>query len=140
VRFNLATPHANLIFREYPGNCLNCHQKQAAEVLGSTYYKWIGDALDMTNGTGLEQGKLTNSVNSYCINILGDWPICGSCHVGRGKRPDDPSATSENIDCLMCHNEEYATQRIRMPDGSMGVETPVDNDDAGDDTAISFKS
>jgi hypothetical protein len=81
----------------------------------------------MTNGTGLEQGKLTNAVNSYCINILGDWPICGSCHVGRGKRPDDPSATYENIDCLMCHNEEYATQRIRMPDGSMGVETPVDS-------------
>ena len=120
-------PHTNLTFADYPGNCLGCHQTQAAEVAGSTHYKWIGDASDMVNGTRLQQGKLTNAVNSYCINILGNWPVCGSCHVGRGKRPDDPAATSENIDCLMCHNEAYATQRIRMPDGSLGVEMPLDS-------------
>ena len=120
-------PHAKLTFEEYPGNCLGCHQNEATEVADSTHYRWTGDAPDMVNGTALQQGKLTNAVNSYCINILGNWPVCGSCHVGRGRRPDDPVATSENIDCLMCHNEEYATQRIRLPDGSLGVEMPVES-------------
>jgi hypothetical protein len=120
-------PHSKLTFAEYPGNCLSCHQKQAEEVADSTHYRWIGDAPDMVNGEGLQQGKLTNAVNSYCINILGNWPVCGTCHVGRGKRPDDPVAAYDNIDCLMCHNEEYATQRIRLSDGSMGVEAPVDS-------------
>jgi len=119
--------HANLTFGEYPGNCIGCHQNQVAEVAGSSHYKWTGDAPDMVNGAGLQQGKLTNAVNSYCINILGDWPVCGACHVGRGIRPDDPAATSENLDCLMCHNEEYSSQRIRLPDGSMGVEMPTDS-------------
>jgi hypothetical protein len=118
-------PHAELIFADYPLNCLGCHQDQAAEVLDSTHYKWTGDAPDMVNVAGLQQGKLTNAVNSYCINILGNWAVCGSCHVGRGKRPDDPSTASENIDCLMCHNEEYASQRMRLTDGSLGVETPL---------------
>lgn len=123
-------PHANLTFAQYPGNCLSCHQNKAEEVAGSTHYRWTGDAPDMVNDSTPTQGKLTNAVNSYCINILGDWSVCGTCHVGRGKRPDDTSLSSEseneNIDCLMCHNEEYATQRKRLVDGSMGVDLPVD--------------
>jgi hypothetical protein len=73
------------------------------------------------------QGKLNNAVNSYCINILGDWPVCGSCHVGRGLRPDDPNADETNIDCLVCHNEAYAAARTRLADGSMGVANPSDS-------------
>ena len=119
-------PHANLNFADYPGNCLSCHAAEAEEVLDSTHYKWIGDAPDMINGVGLQQGKLTNAVNSYCINIEGNWPVCGTCHVGLGKRPDDPQATTANIDCLVCHNETYAAQRKRLADGSMGVEQPSD--------------
>ena len=49
---------------------------------------------------GQPQGKLTNAVNSYCINIVGDWKICGKCHVGRGLRPDDSQAGMANVDCL----------------------------------------
>lgn len=118
--------HSNLTFEGYPGNCLGCHQDEAVDVAGSTHYRWMGDAPDMVNGFGLQQGKLTNAVNSYCINILGDWPVCGTCHVGRGLRPDDSGATYTNIDCLMCHNEEYAVQRVRLADGSMGVGVPSD--------------
>ncbi|MBI4774090.1 MAG: hypothetical protein HY788_07915 [Deltaproteobacteria bacterium] len=119
--------HAALSFRDYPGNCLSCHSDEAGEMLQSTHYQWVGDAPDMVNGVGLKQGKLTNAVNSYCINILGDWPVCGSCHVGRGKRPDDVTANLENIDCLVCHSTEYAAQRVRLPDGSMGASSPTDS-------------
>lgn len=96
-------------------------------MLGSTHYRWLGDAPDMINGVGKPQGKLTNAVNSYCISILGDWPVCGSCHVGRGVRPDVAGNNLNNIDCLACHNADYAFQRTRLPDGSMGVANPADS-------------
>jgi len=119
--------HAGLTYSGYPQNCLGCHDVQANEMFGSTHYKWTGSAPDMVNGSGIPQGKLTNAVNSYCINIEGNWSVCGSCHAGRGKRPDDPSAGLENIDCLICHSDEYAAARTRLPDGSMGVVNPKDS-------------
>ncbi|MDO8946237.1 MAG: MopE-related protein [Desulfocapsaceae bacterium] len=120
-------PHANLLYKNYPDNCLSCHTKEAQEMSGSTHYKWLGDAPDMVNGTNIKQGKLTNAVNSYCTNITGDWQLCGKCHIGRGLRPDNAAAGLENIDCLTCHNEEYAKVRIRLSDGSMGVANPTDS-------------
>ena len=120
-------PHVGLTFDGYPQNCLSCHDAEANEMYSSTHYQWTGEAPDMVNGSGIPQGKLTNAVNSYCINIEGNWPVCGSCHVGRGKRPDAESAGLENIDCLACHNEEYSLARKRLPDGSLGVETPTDS-------------
>ncbi len=122
-----ADPHAGLSYGQYPANCLSCHQDKAREVSQSTHYQWLGDAPDMVNGTGVKQGKLTNAVNSYCINILGNWKGCGACHAGRGKRPDDPTADLANIDCLVCHSTEYALQRKRLADGSMGVDIPTDS-------------
>ena len=119
--------HANLNFNEYPANCLSCHASEAKDVANSTHYRWLGDTPDMLNAPGTQQGKLTNAVNSYCINIEGNWPVCGSCHVGRGLRPDDAAADMTNVDCLSCHSAEYAGQRKRLPDGSMGVETPTDS-------------
>lgn len=114
-------PHSGLLYQDYPTNCQSCHNTQFNEMAGALHYTWVGSAPDMTNQPGIEQGKLTNAVNSYCINILGDWPVCGSCHVGRGLRPDDPQATNDNIDCLMCHNAAYSAARVRLGDGSMGV-------------------
>ena len=119
-------PHAGLTYADYPANCLACHTDQANEMLRTTHYQWLGDAPEMTNGLGKRQGKLTNAVNSYCINIEGDWPVCGTCHVGRGQRPDEAGGNLENIDCLVCHNDGYAAQRTRLPDGSMGVTLPND--------------
>lgn len=119
--------HAGLLYQDYPGNCLSCHAKEAQNMSGSTHYQWMGDAPDMVNEIGIKQGKLTNAVNSYCINITGDWQLCGKCHAGRGLRPDDAGAGLENIDCLVCHSEEYAKVRTRLPDGSMGVVSPTDS-------------
>lgn len=120
-------PHADLVYSDYPGNCLSCHASEAGEVFNSTHYRWVGETPDMVNAAGTLQGKLTNAVNSYCINIKGDWPVCGSCHVGRGLRPDDAAADMTNIDCLACHSAEYARQRKRLPDGTMGVDAPTDS-------------
>lgn len=120
--------HDGLLFADYPNNCLSCHNAQANDMAGAVHYRWLGDTPEMVNQGGTQQGKLTNAVNSYCINIAQDWAICGKCHVGRGLSPDDPAADNTNIDCLMCHNEEYAMARDRIGSGagSMTVATPND--------------
>lgn len=124
-------PHASLTYSDYPTSCLACHNNGSAgnqydQLWNATHYQWLGTAEDMLNQSDTQQGKLTNSVNSYCINILGNWPVCGSCHAGRGIKPGNGD-TKANIDCLVCHNKDYATQRTRLPDGSMGVAMPTDS-------------
>ncbi len=76
-------------------------------------YQWEGATPDMTSGPNL-QGKISGAVNSYCINILGNWDTCGNCHVGLGQ-PPTPEATPEqlaNIDCMVCHQEAYRRKKV----------------------------
>ncbi|MDP2211275.1 MAG: Ig-like domain-containing protein [Candidatus Aquicultor sp.] len=120
-------PHADLLWSEYPSNCLSCHRAKFDEMYQAVHYQWSGDAPDMLNQPTVKQGKYKNAVNSYCINILGNWQVCGKCHAGRGAEPvatTSPTDTQlKNIDCLMCHNEAYALDRDRLSDGSMGPKT-----------------
>ena len=93
--------------------CLQCHTTQAHEVHASVMYQWEGATPDMTSGPEL-QGKISGAVNSYCINILGNWDVCGNCHVGLGQ-PPTPDATPEqlsNIDCMVCHQEAYRRKKV----------------------------
>jgi len=91
----------------YGSDCVSCHGGEALDVHASLHYQWQGEAPDMVNQPGTQQGKLTNSVNSYCINILGNWTACGTCHVGKGAQPEADASTTQlaNIDCLKCHSE-----------------------------------
>ena len=91
----------------YGPDCVSCHGTEATEVHGSLHYQWQGTAIDMVNQPGTQQGKLTNSINSYCINILGNWEGCGACHVGKGARPEAVATPAQlaNIDCLKCHGK-----------------------------------
>ena len=93
--------------------CLQCHTTQAHEVHASVMYQWEGATPDMTSGPE-RQGKISGAVNSYCINILGNWDVCGNCHVGLGQ-PPTPEATPEqlsNIDCMVCHQEAYRRKKV----------------------------
>ena len=67
----------------------------------------------MTNGPDI-QGKLDIGVNSYCINTTGNWNGCGACHAGLGARPETTMTTNqlENIDCLICHQDEYKRKKV----------------------------
>lgn len=110
-----ANPHAALTWDGRPGVCLACHREEAREVYASAHYQWQGQALYRTSGP-LMQGKISNAVNSYCINILGNWNDCGSCHVGLGARPEAAASPSEeqlrNIDCLICHQRDYKRVKV----------------------------
>jgi len=93
--------------------CLQCHTTQAHEVHASVMYQWEGATPDMTSGPNL-QGKISGAVNSYCVSILGNWDVCGNCHVGLGE-PPTPEATSEqlsNIDCMICHQDAYRRKKV----------------------------
>jgi len=123
-------PHDNLLWSEYPGNCLSCHDKQFKDMYQSVMYQWVGNAPDNVNQPSVKQGKISNAVNSYCVNILGNWNLCGRCHAGRGAKPEatgNPTSTQlKNIDCLVCHNEAYALARVRLSDGTMGPPSGTD--------------
>jgi hypothetical protein len=110
-------PHAGLTWDGSPGVCLPCHTQEAKQVYASAHYQWRGEALYRTNGPAV-QGKKNNAVNSYCINILGNWDDCGTCHVGLGTKPSTlevpTPAQLRNIDCLVCHQKEY--KRIKVND------------------------
>ncbi|MDJ0815872.1 MAG: MopE-related protein [Desulfobacterales bacterium] len=110
-----AAAHSSLNWDGSPGICLTCHLDQAEDVYASTHYQWQGETPYMTHGPQL-QGKIAGAVNSYCINILGNWSTCGNCHVGLGVQPqatDFPSqAQLENIDCLICHQIEYRRKKV----------------------------
>ena len=104
--------HDDLIWTG-PGTCLECHENEATEVHGSVMYQWTGDAPQMESGP-VRQGKISGGVNSYCINILGNWNVCGNCHIGLGAKPqeDVSPAELENIDCLLCHQQDYKRTKV----------------------------
>ena len=93
--------------------CLRCHQDQAKDLFHSVHYQWKGEALYIVNGEPI-QGKSAGSVNAYCINIMGNWNDCSSCHIGLGAVPSAyPSPYQlKNIDCLVCHQQAYKRKKV----------------------------
>ena len=118
-------PHASLTWNG-ADTCLRCHQDEAAQVHGSVMYQWEGDAPDMASGPA-RQGKAAGAVNSYCVNIAGNWGGCGGCHVGLGERPSAEATADQlrNIDCMLCHQQAYRRTKVDgrfVPDeASMGI-------------------
>jgi cytochrome c len=97
-----------------PGTCLECHNEHALDVFESTHYQWKGETPDMINQAIWLQGKHAGAVNTYCGNIVGNWGACSSCHIGRGAEPEALSSQEqlENIDCMICHQDEYKRKKV----------------------------
>ena len=116
-------PHSSIRSWKGTATCLQCHQTEGEDVFRSTHYQWLGETPYMTNGPEI-QGKLDMGVNSYCINTTGNWNGCGACHAGLGARPETTKSTSqlENIDCLICHQDEYKRKKVNgvfVPDTAL---------------------
>lgn len=106
-----ANPHANLTYTG-PTMCVSCHSAQATAMAGAVHYKWEGAyTSEISNKPTATGGKLNSAMNSFCINVLGNWNGCGSCHVGLGAKPGTVADPKLNIDCLICHQKEY--KRVR---------------------------
>ena len=124
---------------EYTGPevCVQCHEKQAIDMHGSVHYQQGGDYPNTTNiplnfaaaGERPAQAAgdlVATGINTYCgTHENSPRFTCAGCHVGNGRFPMaqsdfeqlDPASQAAhdqlaNIDCLMCHQEDYK----RFPD------------------------
>lgn len=93
--------------------CLECHEKQAADVLKTSHWKWAGTpnhVKGMEKSTK-EYGK-SNMINSFCTSIQGGkdglvHESCGKCHAGYGwTRTKFDFNDKTKIDCLICHAQK----------------------------------
>ena len=100
--------------------CRSCHVQQTTDMFNSVHYQWRGPSATTTGPA--TQGKYSPTVdnstamNSYCINILGNWNSysgCSNCHVGLGVQPTTTADATQldNIDCLFCHQKDYKRTR-----------------------------
>lgn len=89
--------------------CLQCHDKEAADLMKTSHWKWKGVP---RNVKGLENSKeeygKANLLNNFCTDVEGgSRPFCTKCHAGYGWT--DSSAPLEDktkVDCLVCHAKE----------------------------------
>lgn len=107
--------HTRILEYSGPETCIECHRKEAREMHGSVHYQQTGLTPNVTN-ISATAGKAEDAFNTYCGSIrTSPFFTCAGCHVGNGL-PPSPEKTPEqlnNIDCLMCHQEDYA--RIGAP-------------------------
>ncbi len=102
---------AHATISEYlgPGTCIVCHQNEAEDVFHSVHYQQSGPTPNVPNIPG-NAGKTDAGFNTYCgTPATSSRATCASCHVSYG-RYTSPTLTTEqlhNIDCLMCHQDQY---------------------------------
>ncbi len=107
--------HSSITEYTGPETCISCHEAEAQEVHSSVHYQQTGMTPNVTNIADTA-GKGEDAFNTYCGSIrTSPYFTCAGCHVGNGL-PPEPEMTAEqlnNIDCLMCHQDDYA--RIGAP-------------------------
>ncbi len=121
-------------FTRYEGTqtCLKCHREEAQEVYSSVHYQWKGSAADTVGLTEDPAGKM-GGINDFCIYPDINWigkltnvdglPVdggCAKCHAGLGEKPNLETSQDplENIDCLVCHADDYKRKVGQLPDGT----------------------
>jgi len=106
--------HASITAYDGPRTCIQCHEEEALEMLGTVHYQWTGTTPYVTNIEGLA-GKGDMGLNTYCGTVVTSRRLaCWSCHVGNGKTPTGELVMEQinNIDCLMCHSQMYKRKPV----------------------------
>jgi len=128
-------------FNRFEGTatCLACHAERARSLHASVHYQWRGDAGEAVGLNSRRAGKL-GAINDFCgytdINWIGRLTNldgrqvdggCARCHVGLGDKPaaSATQAQLENIDCLVCHSDQYKRQVARVDDRDRFVADPA---------------
>jgi hypothetical protein len=112
--------------------CLECHRKEAKDVYGSVHYQWKGITPDAVGLAEEPAGKM-GGINDFCIYPNINWigkltntdgmsvdGGCAKCHAGLGEKPNMETSPDplENIDCLVCHSDDYKRKVEKTADGS----------------------
>ena len=107
--------HAQIQQYNGPETCVACHQEEAQQVHSSVHYQQTGLTPNVTNISDTA-GKSQDAFNTYCGSIrTSPFFTCAGCHVGNGLPPSPEQSAEQlnNVDCLMCHQDNYA--RIGAP-------------------------
>ena len=110
-------PIEHLMISEYlgPATCIACHLTEAEQMFGSVHYQQTGPTPNVPNIDG-NAGKSERAFNTYCGTPLSSrHSTCSACHVGNGRKQSSQMTPEQlaNIDCLMCHQDQYR----RVPAG-----------------------
>jgi hypothetical protein len=108
---SLETVNAHTRINAYdgPSTCVTCHTEAAREMFQSVHYQWTGPTPNVPNING-NAGKADLGFNTYCGTVVTSRRVaCWACHVGNGGVPTSQVSADQlnNIDCLMCHQENY---------------------------------
>lgn len=109
VEAQIVTRHTEITEYAGPSTCLSCHRDDAQNMFGAVHYQWTGPCPNVPNIEG-NAGKADVAINTYCGSVTTSRSIaCWSCHAGTGAKPTSTmdDAQLSNIDCLMCHQEQY---------------------------------
>lgn len=101
--------------------CLECHEKQANDVMKTTHWKWQGTP---NHVKGLEKstkeyGKF-NMINSFCTTVFNGKDAkpmegCGKCHAGYGwTGAKFDHSDKSRVDCLVCHSQKGNYERAAV--------------------------
>lgn len=90
--------------------CLECHEKQATDVMKTTHWKFKGTPNHIK---GMEKSKQefgkANMINNFCTSIQGGpdglvHETCDKCHAGYDwTRTNYDFTDKTKVDCLVCH-------------------------------------
>ncbi|HET9594444.1 MAG TPA: tetrathionate reductase family octaheme c-type cytochrome, partial [Anaeromyxobacteraceae bacterium] len=97
--------------------CLSCHPG-AARIMKTSHWLWLGDEVSVPGHAGATRIGKRNLLNNFCIASRGNEKSCTKCHIGYGWKDDSfDFATTENVDCLVCHERTgaYAKGTYGLP-------------------------
>lgn len=106
-----ANPHLQIMVYEGPQTCVTCHRTQAQDAFRGVHYQWTGATPHVPNIPG-NAGKGQLGFNTYCGTPTSSprFTCASACHVGYGGTPTPGMSPEQlhNIDCMMCHQAQYA--------------------------------
>lgn len=107
--------------RDVTKQCLECHEKQADDVMKTSHWKWKGTpnhVKGMEKSTK-EYGK-SNMINSFCTTVFNGkdglpQESCNKCHAGYGwNRNKFDHSDKTRVDCLVCHATQGNYERAAV--------------------------
>ncbi|MCA9907611.1 MAG: tetrathionate reductase family octaheme c-type cytochrome [Anaerolineae bacterium] len=89
--------------------CLTCHEDAAHEVMQTVHWTWQSPPVEVAwSEEPVSIGK-ANTLNNFCIGVQSNWQGCTRCHAGYGwNSADFDFSNSDNVDCLVCHDQSGA--------------------------------
>ena len=117
---NLSGPYDNV--QQITEECLMCHEDAGDEVLHSNHWNWLSSNVADSNQI-INDGEKHIPVNNFCIAVPGNSAPCTTCHLpfsGIGESFD--FNVSENIDCLVCHEQTGTYSQLKFDSDSSELE------------------